>query len=314
MDPNAVQSWVARIREGDRIALSKAITVAESNLPEDQMVALRLLAMAGQSTESLRLAVTGPPGAGKSTLIEALGLELISKGLRVAVLTIDPSSPRTGGSILGDKTRMQQLSAHPDAFVRPSPSQGTSGGVAPRTREAISMMEAAGYQFVLIETVGVGQSEYAVVDLADAVLLVSIPGSGDSLQAMKRGILEFADGVVVNKCDGSNMPAAMQARQEIQSALVGRFSGLLDEPVRVECCSALTGEGIPDLTEFWIRYRDTAWGSGRLREHRFQQSKEWVMHEVAGGSADRIRKVSAALNVMETGSCNEYEILLNALA
>lgn len=314
MDPNAVESWVARIRDGDRIALSKAITLAESSLPEDRTVALMLLAEAGQSKESLRLAVTGPPGAGKSTLIEALGLELISKGLRVAVLTIDPSSPRTGGSILGDKTRMQQLSAHPNAFVRPSPSQGGSGGVAPRTREAISLAEAAGYQFILIETVGVGQSEYAVVDLADAVLLVTIPGSGDSLQAMKRGILEVADGVLVNKCDGVNRPAAMQARQELEPALSGRFSGLSDEPVRVACCSALTGEGIPELTEFWIRYRDSAWASGRLRHQRFQQAKGRVLHELAGGSVDRLGKLSAALDAMETGLCNEYEILLNALA
>lgn len=210
----------AALVAGDRRALARAITLVESERQEDGTRAERLLSgILARTGGSLRLGVSGPPGAGKSTLIDALGRHAIARGERVAVLAVDPSSPLGGGSILGDKTRMGRLSVEPSSFVRPSPSRGAAGGVGQRTHEAVLLCEAAGYSVVIVETLGTGQGEHAVRDTVDCLLLVSLAGAGDELQGMKRGLLELSDLVVVNKADGENRNAAELAAAELTSAL-----------------------------------------------------------------------------------------------
>jgi len=235
----------ARVLARDRRALARAITLVESTLAEDEALAEALLAaLLPRAGGGLRIGISGPPGAGKSTFIEAFGLHLIGQGHKVAVLAVDPSSPRSGGAILGDKTRMEGLARHPDAFVRPSASGGTLGGVALRTGEAVTVAEAAGYDRVLVETVGVGQSETAVADLADMFMLLVAPGGGDELQGVKRGIVELADLVVVTKDDGDLAAAAGRLAADYGSALpLLRPPGPGWRP-RVVRCSALTGSGI----------------------------------------------------------------------
>src|SRR5262249_42186110 len=205
---------------GSRRALAKAITLVESTRADHQAEAQRLLDLVLPHTgRAARVGITGVPGAGKSTFIEAFGLHLIAQGKRVAVLAVDPSSARSGGSLLGDKPRMARLSVAPEAFIRPSPSGGSLGGVARRTREAMLVCEAAGYDVVIVETVGVGQSEVAVASMVDFFLLLMLPGAGDELQGIKKGIIELADALAVNKCDGDNVTRATQAAAEYQGAL-----------------------------------------------------------------------------------------------
>nr|WP_232337860.1 methylmalonyl Co-A mutase-associated GTPase MeaB [Deinococcus arboris] len=237
--------------------MAKAITLTESTRPDHEQDAQTLLAeVLPQAGRSIRLGLTGVPGVGKSTFIEGLGLMLVGAGHRVAVLAVDPSSARTGGSIMGDKTRMPGLTVHPRAFIRPSPSRGTLGGVARRTREAITLCEAAGYDVVLVETVGVGQSETQVAAMTDLFLLLTLPNAGDELQGIKRGIMELADLCVVNKAD-LNPQAAVRAQTELRTALT-----LLtphDAPWRPLAlrASALTGEGLDDLWAAVKRYHET---------------------------------------------------------
>jgi len=215
-----IEEFVEGIRNGDRHLLSRAITLVESSRPEHERLAHQILDRClGSGRSSIRVGVTGAPGAGKSTFIEALGLDLVRQGRKVAVLAIDPSSSRSKGSILGDKSRMEQLAAHPSAFIRPTPSSGYLGGAAPRTHETILLCEAAGYEVIIVETVGVGQSEIVVNSMVDFILLLMLPGSGDELQGIKRGIMEIADAVAVNKADGDRRRIAEVSKADCESAL-----------------------------------------------------------------------------------------------
>ncbi|MEU4222475.1 methylmalonyl Co-A mutase-associated GTPase MeaB [Actinoplanes sp. NPDC026623] len=214
-----VEAYAAGIRAGHRHVLSRALTLVESARPADRAAARRLLELLGPGGTAHRIGISGVPGGGKSTLVDTLGRHLIAGGHRVAVLAVDPSSSRTGGSILGDRTRMAGLGAHDAAFIRPTPSSGALGGVADSTHDVLAVVEAAGYDVILVETVGVGQSETAVADLVDTFLLVSVTGTGDRLQAIKMGVLEWADVVAVTKADGANVAAARSTARELGAAL-----------------------------------------------------------------------------------------------
>ena len=267
------------VREQDRTALARAITMVESRNAEHEEMAAQLLQHLREEPvpeASFRLGITGVPGAGKSTLIENFGLHLCNSGLRVAILAIDPSSARTGGSILGDKTRMEELSREPNAFIRPSPSGGTLGGVARRTRETMVLCEAAGFDVILVETVGVGQSEGMVRDMVDCFLLVLIAGAGDELQGIKRGVMELADIILVNKCDGDNVARARTTRADLQRVLHYLRPSTEGWQSSAHCCSALTGEGISDLWELLQRFRETTTSSGVFQKRRQQQNVAWM--------------------------------------
>jgi len=242
----SLQQYVDGILHGDRTILARAITLVESSRETDRAIAEQIVEEClPHSGNSIRVGITGVPGAGKSSVIEVLGNYLISDRVKkVAVLAIDPSSKVSGGSILGDKTRMNSLSASDMAFVRPSPSRGTLGGVAQRTRETMLLCEAAGYENILVETVGVGQSETTVHDMVDFFLLISLAGAGDELQGMKRGVMELADLVAINKADGANTRAAEKARTEAQNALHYLPAALSGWTPRALTCSAQTGKGI----------------------------------------------------------------------
>ncbi len=274
----------ARLLEGERRALAKAITLVESTLPAHQERAQRLLSeLLPFAGKARRIGVTGVPGVGKSTFIEAFGLMLVEAGHRIAVLAVDPSSVRSRGSILGDKTRMPRLAVHEAAFVRPSPSGGSLGGVARRTREALLLCEAAGYDVVLVETVGVGQSEVAVAGMVDFFLMLGLAGGGDELQGIKRGILEVADAVMFNKADGDNRVRAERAAAEARAALRllrGRGQGW--EPV-VGTVSALEGRGLAALWEVVEAHREQQQASGRLDAQRAAQRRTWFEEALNDG-------------------------------
>ena len=278
---------LSRIRQGDRGALARAITLVESTLEADQADARHLVEAAMALTpESLRIGITGIPGVGKSTFIEQLGLYLLSKGLKVAVLAVDPSSRISKGSILGDKTRMQELSRAEGAFVRPSPAGESLGGVARKTRECISLCEAAGYPVVLIETVGVGQSETEVHGMTDFFLLLKIAGAGDELQGIKRGILEMADAIVINKADGANLPAAREAQAVFRQALhlfPPKPGGWQPE---VLLCSSMEGSGFAAVWELIERYRAEAGAIGAIERKRRQQNIAWLRRTIAEQLSD----------------------------
>ena len=268
--------YVAGIQAGDRRILAQAITLIESKLPEQRHLAQEILqAVHVDHPEHFRMGITGSPGVGKSTFIEALGLHFIEQRHKVAVLSIDPSSSISKGSILGDKTRMAQLSAHPEAFVRPSPSGGTLGGVARSTRETIALCEAAGYDRILIETVGVGQSETNVYYMTDFFLLLLLPGAGDDLQGIKRGIVEMADMLLINKADGDRIPLAEQSKKDYQRAL-HLFPPKADgwQPP-VMTCSALEAKGIKQIYDKLNEYRQDR---QRLQTKRQAQNIFWL-HE-----------------------------------
>jgi LAO/AO transport system kinase len=271
-----VDEYYAGVRAGDVAILARALTLIESSSPRHQPLAESLLTrLLPHGGGSVRVGITGAPGAGKSTFIEALGLHLVRRGLRVAVLAVDPSSAISGGSILGDKTRMPRLSAEPAAYIRPSPAAGTLGGVARKTRESMLVCEAAGYQVVLIETVGVGQSETVVADMTDCFLALMLPGSGDELQGIKRGLLEWVDVTAVNKADGSTRPAAELAAQQYQLALQSLAGRQEDRPA-VLTCSALRQQGVDAVWEAVERRHARLAARGELAERRRRQNLRWL--------------------------------------
>lgn len=287
----------ARVRAGERAALARAITLVESRRPAHREEAAALLqALMPHTGKAIRLGITGVPGVGKSTLIDALGMHLIGKGHRVAVLAIDPSSARSGGAILGDKTRMARLAADPAAFVRPSPAAGSLGGVAARTREAMLLAEAAGHTAVIVETVGVGQSEVAVADMVDTFLALMLPGAGDELQGIKKGLLELADIIAVNKADGALKAAADLAKAELLSAV--KILAASDPP-EVLTVSAATGDGLAGLWQAVENHRARLAASGGLAERRRRQGIRWMRDMVSDGLqaylAGRAGKEIAAL-------------------
>jgi LAO/AO transport system kinase len=291
------------IRRGDRRALARTITALESTRADRAAEGERILEQLVPYTGgSVRVGITGPPGVGKSTLIEALGLHLIERGHRLAVLAVDPSSPVTGGSILGDKTRMERLAQREEAFIRPSPSGGSVGGVAHRTRETMLVCEAAGYDVVLVETVGIGQSEMAVASMVDFFLVLVQPGAGDELQGIKKGVLELADGLVVTKADGEQAAAAERSRAAHAEAL-----GLLRPTSgswrpRVLAASARTGEGIPGVWELIQEHRQALEASGERQARRREQSRAWMWSLVEEGLRAAFRghpEVAARIEALE---------------
>jgi LAO/AO transport system kinase len=280
----------SQVLDGDRRALARAITLIESTRADHRSDASDLLdGVLPRTGGSVRVGISGTPGAGKSTFIEALGLFLTDHGHRVAVLAVDPSSGRSGGSILGDKTRMGELTRRDSAFVRPSPTGGTVGGVARRTREAMLLCEAAGFDVVLVETVGVGQTEAAVAGMVDVFVLVLAPGAGDELQGIKRGVIELADIVVVNKADGELAAAAKQVAADYASALRlvrPRTPGW--EP-RVLLVSALEGRGVDDLWQTVEEFRASLSESGALDRRRAEQARDWMWAEVSESLLESLR-------------------------
>ena len=279
--PRSADDYVSGIRAGDRVVLSKAITLLESTRPDHRDTARSIVeACLPESGDSIRVAVTGVPGVGKSTFIEALGQRLVAEGHRLAVLTVDPSSERSKGSILGDKTRMGALASDEDAFIRPSPTAGTLGGVAPKTREAILLCEAAGYEVVFVETVGVGQSEISVRSMVDFFLLLALAGAGDELQGIKRGIVEVADAIAINKADGENRERAKTARAEYEKALqlLADTESGWEPPVLT--CSAQIGDGIDAVWDMVERYRAYTQETGFFEEQRRQQARHWMYETI----------------------------------
>lgn len=286
-DPAAL---AARLAEGDRRALARAITLVESQHPHDRDAADALLqAVLPQTGRAIRLGISGTPGVGKSSFIERFGLYLTGQGYRVAVLAVDPSSALSGGSILGDKTRMEQLARDPNAFIRPTPSGGSLGGVARRTREAMLLAEAAGFDVVLVETVGVGQSETTVAEMVDMFLLLLAPAGGDDLQGIKRGIMELADLVIVNKADGELLPKARLAAADYRMALHLMRPRHADWRPEVLLASALLNEGIAEVWQAIGRYRDTLGKTGALAAQRRHQAEHWLMRELQDGLLDWLK-------------------------
>jgi LAO/AO transport system kinase len=275
-----VATWVGRVRGGSRSDLARAITLVESSRADHRKVTQELLVqLAPYAGKAARIGISGVPGVGKSTFIDGFGSMLTARGHRVAVLAVDPSSTRTGGSILGDKTRMARLAVDPHAFVRPSPTGGRLGGVARATRETMVLVEAAGYDVVLVETVGVGQSEVAVADMVDTFLLLALGRTGDQLQAIKKGILELADVIAVNKADGDGaLEASITARDLTGAMRMMRSSdpAVSSWRVPVLTCSGLTGAGLEDVWEAVQRHREAVSTSGSLDERRSRQHVEWM--------------------------------------
>ncbi len=295
--PTDVDDLAEHLIAGGRAVLARAITLSESTLPSDRRTARALLAAVWAKTGgALRIAVTGPPGVGKSTFIDSLGLRVVDDGAKVAVLAVDPSSPLGGGAILGDKTRMSRLSANAAAYIRPSPTSGAAGGVAVRTREAIAFAEAAGYGVVLVETVGAGQSEAAVAEMTDVFLLLMAPGGGDELQGVKRGVMELADLVLVNKCDGDFVGAARRTRTAYASAL--RLMRKRDAdpegfPAVLEM-SAVEDQGIGDVWQKVQELDRFRREQGHRAARRRRQAARWVRDTIEEDVLSRLGSTGQA--------------------
>ena len=308
-----------QIIKGDRTALGKGITILESTLPEHEIMAQELLKLClPHSGKSIRVGVTGVPGVGKSTFIESLGKLLTNQGKNVAVLAIDPTSEQTQGSILGDKSRMHELAANENAFIRPSPTSGTLGGVANKTKESIILCEAAGYNVILIETVGVGQSETTVSNLADFFLLLMLAGAGDELQGIKRGIMELADGLIINKSDGDNITNANNAALAYKRSL-HLFPAMENGwTPKVSICSALENTGIDKVWDMITTYDSQMSASGWKNENRKKQKIYWLHHiikEELGSKKYNLLLSSGKLRIIEKELIKENNIyqLLSSL-
>jgi len=307
-----LSDYLAGIRAGDRGVLSRAITLVESRLASDRALAANLLdELLSEASPAFRIGITGSPGVGKSTFLEAFGLARVAAGHRVAVLTIDPTSQRSGGSILGDKTRMQALSAHPDAYVRPSPSGRTIGGVSWRTREAAVLCAAAGFDPIFIETVGVGQSETAVHDMVDAFVLLQLAGAGDHLQGIKRGIMELADLLFITKADGPNVANARQAASEFRHALHLLPPGYEGWRPRVLTTSALDKTGLADAWNALETFQATMQGNGGWQARRQHQRHSWFLAEVNQALHERFFQQEAVKAVLPQ---LEQDVLSGTLA
>jgi len=286
----SAQSVCEAIRAGDRRAIARTITLLESTRADRAERGQEILdALVADTGGALRVGITGPPGVGKSTFIEALGLHLLDAGHRVAVLAVDPSSPVTRGSILGDKTRMERLAQRDEAFIRPSPSGGTLGGVAQRTRECMLVCEAAGYDVVIVETVGIGQSEVTVAGMVDFFLVLLQPGSGDELQGIKKGVLELADGLVVNKADGDVRALADRARRDYERALSLLRPLSPSWQPRVLSASGLSGEGVGAVWEMVLAHREALRASGEGEARRREQTRAWMWSLVDEGLRQSVR-------------------------
>ena len=278
------------IRAGERASLARAITLIESKRTDHRKSAHQLVQdLLPQSGKALRVGITGSPGVGKSTTIDTLGTYLIEQKHKVAVLAVDPSSTRTGGSILGDKTRMPRLANDESAFIRPSPSSGTLGGVAAKTRETMLLCEAAGYDVILVETVGVGQSETAVADMTDFFLVLMLPGAGDELQGIKKGVVELADMIAVNKADGDNLKRAKAAAAEYRAALHILKSPSPHWSPPVLTYSALTGDGVAALWKTVGEYREKMTAAGEIESRRRQQQVKWMWAMLEDRLHERLR-------------------------
>lgn len=306
--PLSIDEYVSGITAGNIAILSKAITLVESSLQQHHAMGQEVIEKSlPYSGKSIRIGITGVPGAGKSTFIESFGKLLTSKGHKVAILAIDPSSSRSKGSILGDKTRMETLSTDPNAFIRPSPSAGSLGGVARKTRETVILCEAAGYDVIIIETVGVGQSETAVHSMVDFFLLLMLSGAGDELQGIKRGIMEMADVLAITKADGENVIKAMHARTQYQGAMhlfPPTESGW--KPTALTC-SALENKGLNEIWESIGSYVELTKGNGYFDAHRREQSKYWLYEAINDNLAENFYNspsVKSSIKAIETQVLN----------
>ncbi len=312
-----IDEYVEGVLNNQRTLLAKTITLIESNsekhFKQANKIIQKLLPSAGNS---VRVGITGVPGAGKSTFIEALGLYLIAKGHKVAVLTVDPSSSISKGSILGDKTRMEKLSREPNCFIRPSPAGNTLGGVTSKSRETITICEAAGYDVILIETVGVGQNEITVRSMVDFFLLLMIPGAGDELQGIKRGVVEIADALLINKTDGDNKTRAEIAKTEYSTALHYLQPKIEGWSTPVETCSAINNQGIQEFWDLVLDFVTLTKKSGYFESNRTQQSKEWfysLIDEKLKNMFFKNNNISEMLPDFEKGILNNKLFVLDAV-
>lgn len=295
----AAPSLLQALRRGDRRALARAITLAESTRPDHRAAAEELLdAILAYTGNSTRIGISGPPGAGKSTFIERFGLDGIARGRRIAVLAIDPASKRGGGAILADKTRMAELGRRPEAFIRPSSAGGSRGGVARHTSEAILLCEAAGFDAVIVETVGIGQAETAVADIVDMFVLILPPAAGDELQGIKRGVVELADLVLVNKADGEFAEAAQRAAADYASALRLIRPPLPNWPVPVRAVSALKGAGVAEIWDDVARFRAALEAPGIWSRRRREQARAALWSEIDDSLIEHFRAAPAVAGLL----------------